>query len=381
MNLRSFGGLPLALWCAGALALDVVAEAEAPIINDDLTLARQIAIRRAMATAVEQETSVVHSTTLSTSSGVDTRTTLTPQGRALGARILSEHIVRGRLRLSAEVTLAEPGRAEICNSQPKRKVVVTAFPLLRPEQLRYGQYTGWPRTTAEELTRLINGRGKMISTAMPGHYPFVTAESAPSAEHKNGIPLPLIWAGKERAQYVVAGIFRDFGTATQALIIPERQMVIEAYIYDGISGELVARREFAHQLNFSWSIPKSLVPGTKGFRESRLGELFYELLDEVGQWAESSIGCMPFSTRVIRADNRQIYLDIGSDSGITPGQELILTQISAPVNTAAGDLLVGERSAVAGAIVTQVHSRYSVAEITAKKNVPTVRVGDVLFGL
>lgn len=381
MSRRSLAGIVAALSCTAALALEVVAEAEAPIVNDDLVLARQTALRRAMATAVEQETGLLQSTTIATSSGTETRTTLTPQGRALGARILSEHVARGQLRLTAEVTLAEPGRTPACQNPPKRKLVVSSFPMLYPEQVRYGHYTGWPRTTAEELSRLVNGRGKLLAGALPGQYPFPSAESAPATESRGGIPVQVEWARKERAQYVLAGVIRDFGLATQALVIPERQMAIEAYLYDGISGELVARREFIRQLSFSWSMPKNVAPGSKEFRESRFGERYYELLSDIGQWAENSLSCLPFAARVIRVDGRQLYLDTGSDAGLEPGQELVLSQLAAGSKAANGEALPGERSVVAGVVVRQVFPRHSTAEITAKKNVPTVRVGDVLYGL
>jgi hypothetical protein len=381
LNLPRFGSFLLAaLWCSFSLALEVVAEAEAPIVNDDLTLARQTALRRVMANAIEQEGSSLRSETISTPGGAETRTTLTPQMRALGAKILSENVVRGRLRLTAEVTLAEPGRAADCQNRPLRKVVVTAFPLRYPEQIKYGEYMGWPQISAEELTRVINGRGKLLSASMPRQFPFTSTETAPQVNRKDGVPILVDWAKRERAQYVIAGIFRDFGVSSQSLIIPERQMVIEAYIFDGISGDLIARHEFSRLLNFSWQMPKNLNPGTKSFMESRLGEAFYELLGDISQWAEGGLGCLPFSTRVVRVDGRQIYLDAGSDSGIEPGTEFVLTHGGASISTPAGDLLAGERTAVAGAVIRQVHPRYSVAEITAKKNAPTVRVGDVLYG-
>ncbi len=381
MNLRWPTGLLAALCCSAALALDVVVDADAPIINDDLTLARQTALRRAMANAVEQEASFLQSSTLATPAGSETRTTLTPQGRALSARILSEHVERNRLGLTAEVTLDEAGKPATCGARPLRKLVVTAFPLLYPEQIGYGQFMGWPQMTGEELTRLLNGRGKLLSAAMTERFPFASADAAPEVERKNGTSLVLHWAGQQRAQYVLAGIFRDFGVSRQALVIPERQMIVEAYLYDGISGDLVARREFSKSLNFSWQVPKTLTPGAKSFSTTRLGEAYYSLLDELVRWAEGSLDCLPFSTRVIRVDGRKIMIDTGSDSGIEPGAELVLTQAAPTTTTTAGDSLPGERSAIAGVMVRQVYPRYSVAEITARKNAPVVKVGDILYGL
>lgn len=382
MKAAWLAGLLAALWCSAAVALDVVAEAEAPIVNDDLTLARLTALRRAQAQAVEQSGSLLQATTTATPAGIHESAALTPQGRALNARILSEYIDKGRLHLTAEVRLAEPGRPALCAERPLRKALVTTFPLRYPEQIRHGEYMGWPQITAEELARLLNGRGRLLSVPAASRIPFETVDAAPALEHKQGSPLLIQWVKQAHAQYAIAGVFKDFGVANKALVIPERQLAVEAYIYDGISGELLARREFARQLIFSWQMPKALTPGTRGFSESRLGQAYYELLGELGAWAENTIGCLPFSARVIRAEGRQLHLDVGSDSGIEPGMDLVLTHAATDaITTADGDVLASERVPVAGVVVRNVQPRYSVAEITAKKNPPAARVGDIVYGL
>ena len=43
-------------------------------------------------------------------------------------------------------------------------------------------------------------------------------------------------------------------------------------------------------------------------------------------------------------------------------------------------MLGRDRKPLAGVVIKSVQPRYSVAEITAKKNPPAARVGDVLFG-
>ncbi len=376
------GGLLAVLWYSAAAALDVVAEAEAPIINEDMTLARLTALRRAKAQALEQATELLQVTTTAIPTGIHEHATFAPQGRALGARILAEHVNKGRLHLTVEVRLQESGQPAVCAERPLRKVLVSTFPLLYPEQIRHGEYMGWPQMTAEELARLINRHGRLLSAPAPAQIPFTSVSAAPELErNKQGAPLLIQWASQARAQYVIAGVFRDFGTS-RTLFIPERQMVVEAYIYDGISGEMLARREFAKQAGFTWQMPKTLTPGSRAFSESGLGKTYYELLGEIGPWAESTIGCLPFAARVMRVEGSQLYLDIGSDSGIEPGTEFVLTRAAtAPVTTATGEMLEGERVPVAGVIVKNVQPRYSIAEITAKKNAPTARSGDILYGL
>lgn len=314
-------------------------------------------------------------------------------GLVRGARITDARPLSNRgYRVRVEAVLSPEDQAclvrgncpppPVCPGGPLRKVLVTAFPLRYPEQIHAGEYMGWPQATAEELAHLIDRGGKLLGAAAPERFPFESTEAAPEVERRQGVPLLTEWAGREHAQYVVAGMFRDFGMAKKKLVIPTRQLVVEAFIYDGISGELLARREFAKQLAFSWQMPKTVAPGTREFNTSRLGKLYYELLGDLGHWAESTVSCLPFSARVIKADGRRLHFDVGSDSGIEPGTELLLMRTAtAPVSTPSGEVLMGGRVPLTGVVVTDVQPRYSVAEISAQKSPTQAHPGDVLQGL
>lgn len=361
--------------------MEIVTEGEAIIENDDLTFARQIALRRAMASAVEQAGGFLQAATVLTPVGVQERTSLTGGNRVLGARIVAEQVEKEKIRLTVEVRLDEPGRPLSCGGLPRRKTVVTAFPLQFPEQVGKGEYTGWPQATADELAGQFNRTGKLLAVAAPGQIPFASADEAPEPIRKEGVSLLAGWARTARAQYVLGGVFRDFGRQARLLVIPEQQMTVEAFIYDGFSGEMLARRTFARQqVSFGgWS--ETAQFGGKVFRESRLGQIYLDLLREMGDWAENTIGCLPFAARVIQVNGSRLHLDVGSDSGLEPGMEFLLTREGTErVGLPEGEILGRDRKLLAGVVIKSVHPRYSVAEITAKKNPPPARVGDVLFG-
>jgi hypothetical protein len=372
--------LTTAVLSTAVFAMAVVADGEASIQNDDLSFARQVALRRAMVSAVEQAGGFLQSTTVSTSAGIQERSSLSSRNRVRSARILSETAEKGTLRITAEIDLDEPGSAPSCDSLPRRTVVVTSFPLEYPEQVSRGSFTGWSYLTADELTAALNRGGRLLAASASRRIAFNTPESAPEPTRNAGIPELTQWAKSARAQYVVAGVFRDIGKATRALIVPERQMLIEAFIYDGFSGELLAKQQFSRQLLSIGGLPSSANLDTRAFRESRFGQSYLELIQEIGEWAEQLVGCLPFAARVIRADGRTLYIDVGSDSGLEPGMEFLLTREAKSIKTADGDTLGQERRALGGGVVKSVQARYSTVELTAKKNPPTAHVGDVLFG-
>jgi hypothetical protein len=370
-----------AVHVTAVVAMDIVAEGEATIENEDVTLARHVALRRAMVSAVEQSGGLLRASTMTTPAGIQERTSLSVRNRVLGSRIVSEHIDKGKLKLIAEVRMAGPGQPSSCNEHPLRKAVVTAFPLQLPEQLAPGEYTGWPEATADHLARVFNASGRLLGASAAQQIPFISPEAGPELARKDGVPKLVDWAKSARAQYVLAGMFRDFGTTRKLLVVPERQLLVEAFIYDGISGELIARREFTRLLIGSVRLPQTVVFGGKAFAESILGHAYLDLMSELIHWAENTIGCLPFSARVIQANGARLHLDVGSDTGLEPGMEFLLAREGdLDVTTPAGEMLGSERMPLAGVVIKSVNARYSVAEITAKKNMPAARVGDVLFG-
>jgi hypothetical protein len=274
-----------------------------------------------------------------------------------------------------EAPVPAPKKAEpACAGKPLRKVLVTAFPLRYPEQIKSGEYMGWAQTTGEELARrLAAGRWLRVASATQ-RFPFDSPELAPTlergADHR---PLAIGWAAQEKAQYVVAGVFRDFGTARKWAVVPERQIVVEAYLYDGADGRLLARQEFSRQLLADGALPKNVAPGTRAFAESRLGAAYNGLVDDIAIWIEESAACLPFPVRVTRVEGRRLHLDAGRDSGIAPGAELAVAP-DMPIKPAAPGML---RTPLA--VVKEVLPGTAIAEVPPQRTPPSFKAGDLLY--
>lgn len=263
-----------------------------------------------------------------------------------------------------------------CAGQPLRKVLVTAFPLSYPEQLKSGEYMGWAQTTGAELARQLGATGRLRVAAAPEDFPFAEGAAAPDIERDpQGTPRIVDWARRERAQYVLAGVFRDFGTARKWQVVPERQMSIEAFLYDGIDGRLLARHQFDRQLILDGDLPKGVAPGTRAFANSRLGSAYNALLADIGRWATDEVTCRPFPLRITRVDGLQLHLDAGRDSGLASGAALSTT--SRPELVMAGGSL--NRKQVPPATLRQVGPDASVAEVPMQRIPPKFSVGDILY--
>lgn len=281
------------------------------------------------------------------------------------------------LRPVAESPPAAAAAETACHDGLVRKVMVTAFPLRYPEQIRTGEYMGWPQVTAELLTRELAHDGRLQALAAPQRFPFATAESAPEVELKDGAPIVVDWARQADAQYVISGVFRDFSVVSNKYLVPERHLIVEAFIHDGIAGNLLARREFVWKLPLQWSMPRTVTPGTREFAASRFGQLYHALLGDIGRWATENIACQPFPLRVTQVDGRRLHFAIGSERGIAPGMALQDRRPGMqPAARRPGDLSPGN---AAFASVKEVKPEAGTAEIPLQRNQPTARSGDVLY--
>jgi hypothetical protein len=288
----------------------------------------------------------------------------------------TQEMLRQPLQPQSTAPAAQP--TVTCPDGMTRKALVTAFPLLRPEQIRPGEYMGWPQATAEVLAHTLARGGRLDVSAAPQHFPFTSADAAPEVERdRQGAPVVVAWAAQENAQYVVAGVFRDFGMVRNDFLIPERHVVTEAFIYDGNDGGLLARREFSWKLPFSQDLPRKASPGTREFAATRIGQLYHALIDEIAHWTEESIACRPFPLRVTKIEGRRVHFASGGARGIAPGMGLQTWRPDAPPPARRpGELLSGNAPF---ATVKEVSPDGGIAEISPQRNPSLTRPGDLLY--
>jgi hypothetical protein len=272
-----------------------------------------------------------------------------------------------------------PEEATVCADGLTRRVLVTAFPLQRPEQIRHGEYMGWPQATAEVLAATLERGGRLGAVGAPERFPFATPDAAPELERDAAnLPRLVAWMARADAQFALAGVFRDFGAARNEFLVPERHMVAEAFLYDGRDGRLLARREFAWKLPLSQDLPRKALPGTREFAATRIGQLHLALIDDMARWAEESLACRPFPLRVTRVEGRRLHLDLGSAHGVVPGMALQDWRPGDPPPARRpGSFPPGARQAFA--IVKETAPHGSVAEIPPQRNPPTPLPGDLLY--
>lgn len=362
-----------------AQGLELVVEGSAQIEKGNRLLARQVALRRAMASASDQVGGTLQSTTVHHQGLVQERSSLTGKARILGVRILEEKVDKGLMTVKAQVRVEDPLSPAPCGDKPLRKLIITAFPLLYPERLAPGSFLGWPQDAPSRIARRLERGGRLLALAKPNAFVHRDAEQAPELYERNGEALALTLARNERAQAVLAAVFRDLAVHERNLLINERRIVLDAYLHDGFTGVLLGRKTFARSVGTLWrSLPARPDLDSDDFIASDFGAAYYGLLEEVAQWSEQVVGCLPFGARVLKVEGRKLWLDAGSDTGIDAGTEFMITrQLEPPIYGLDGQLLGREQAPLNSAIVQGVYPRFAIAELPGDKS--RVKPGDVLY--
>lgn len=376
-----FCALLFPAWCS---AQEVVVDGQAPIINGDIGQARDQALKRALGLAAASGATQINSVAQSQPGALQDSTRLSATACAKSSRILSESVSNGQLNLNVAVTLA-PGQdcAPICQAEYTNKVVLTGIAMEFPQQMEPKETSTIAYVTAVELARKLKNQNRVLVDHAETVFPYSSPVRAPE---------PLLLPGDKetrfvtlakarRAQYVVSGIYRDFGIQHNILNSFSRRMVIDIYVHDGANGTLLAQRRFSHMAKGDVKMKNTPTIGSEPFYASDIGRAWGTLLNEIAIWTAENTACLPFIARVLKVEGGKIFTDMGAEAGVAAGNTLRLhSWKEPPVMTAAGLLLGQEKQLGVRLNLKSVYPGFSIAELAETGfDQVKVRSGDLLY--
>lgn len=382
-KLIRFGVFLLATFFGNVFAADIVVEGSAPIRAGDIGQARELATRRALARAAEFKGANVSSQAL-LQQGVATETV---QVRATActenAELINEIVSDTELTVVMKVTVQSDSA---CNQSCKRaytnRVVVTAFAMEFPEQKLPSENARISSFTSLELTKKIVRRQRLLADHESTFFPYRSVTHAPEpmmTKKDNETPFALL-ARNHRAQYVLSGIYRDFGLKGFSWISQSRRIEIEAFLHDGANGEVLARQTFVREAVGSVQLLSKPAIGSAEFYNGDFGRAWGELLDQIGSWTEDQLTCQPFIARVLQVKGNLIHIDAGAESGLSVGDSLSVHHWrDPPVQSVTGLALGREKNVRANASIRSIYPKFSILEFTEASRRIEIREGDVLY--
>lgn len=380
---RSLAGLFLALFASMTLASEIVVEGSAQIVGGDLGQARELATRRALARAAEFSGAKVSSQALVRQGMAMETVQVSASACTENTEQISEKVQDGELTVVIKVTVREAGDChQTCQRAYVNRVVVTAFAMEFPEQKLPGESSRISSFTALELTKKIVRRQRLLAEHESTVFPYRSAVRAPEPMmtlKDNETPFTKL-ARNYRGQYVVSGVYRDFGLQKSGWLSQSRRIEIEVFLHDGANGEVLARKTFVRVAQGSVELTNKPVIGSPQFYQGDLGRVWGELFDEISQWIEMQAVCMPFIARVLQVKAGLIHIDAGAESGLSVGDSLsVHNWRDPPIQSATGLALGREKSTRTNASIRSVYPKFSILELTDAPVHLEVKEGDVLY--
>lgn len=378
-------GLLLALCAAGTAAESVTVTGSAPIRGERSALAREEAIRNALADASRQSSLQVDARLGTSGQALAFDQILVKSSSRIQQHsILSEGVQGDTYQVTMRVELANETPSGLnqaaCRESHGKRVLIIGFPVSRPEHLKFNELSGYAQLTAGELARRLGGGSLladhdgdlMLNTGAPER---VITAPPPDQQAWQRIRQS---ARQHRAQYLITGRFHSLATSANET---RRELDLDVQILDGTTGSCVARQRFTHSAHGRVRVPENAVFGSTTHYASDFGRAYAAALDEMADWARRSISCLPFSARIIKADGANIYLDAGAEQGLAPGDSFsVFRSATRPVISSDGEILGLEKTPLGEIVVSTVYPRFSIAERRTLPGTQALEAGDEVHG-
>jgi len=228
----------------------------------------------------------------------------------------------------------------------RKKIAATLFPMIHPEHLGIIDYYDFDKSISTEILKRLSRTNHFLTREAndislyddPLQAPFISKRTIADDTLLSQI------ASNRDVQYVISGVIRDLSVGLEnkylkdAPFIPsfntffgnqrladKRNVVIDFFLHDTLTGELLSKKTYAHTISGADIIPEMATAfGTRAFYNSNIGKLFSEILNQEVKNIETILSCRPFTMKVIDQKNGKLYLDAGISSNIKAGDVLTI---------------------------------------------------------
>lgn len=331
------------MFAGGARAVVLEGVGHASIYNGNLEAARAEARKAAMRDlSLQYEARVSTRDTMENGVITESRTQLASAVNARNVRIVDEYRNGNLLRVTVQGDVsAGAGQCAAGDAgRLKKRVAVTGFPLLYPDQARVGRLDDAGEILPQQLQRRLAERGGFQVFAATTSRLFGDLLNAPTVQAGDNRLSNMSQLARELdAQFVVTGVIRDLGVAdpsawgTSVLdglqrglgtVDQSRRFAVDLVVFDGFSGAPVYQQRFETAEEWNAGPGSSTGFGSAGFQKTGYGQSVQALIGEMAGAVSEALACQPFITRVARVDGHGVTLESGSTAGLRPGDELKL---------------------------------------------------------
>jgi len=338
--------------------------------------AKERAIKNAMQQALLQHKAHIDSTsTISSNVLVIDSARVNTSGTIENVKILEEWVEDEvyYVRIRANIPDSDSG-GEVSTAKYRKKIAAIQFDVLNRSDIY--DVPDIERELPRELLRRLDNSGNfithdatqyLVSTLHPG-LRFDKPEVYKMIAEKTGAQI--ILSGQIRDLHVDKGFFQN-----------KRQLEIEIYLHDGISGSRIARHRFSETVaNVSYYKDQQALFSNAGFYQSVFGQVVDRVLNSQVELVQDDLKQIPFSARIIKINGQKIFFDAGASSLVNIGDVLMSFRLDVDALTSSnGEYFGYMETPVASVSVEQVQPQFAVGKVEIKN--AKLSAGDLIrFG-
>jgi len=388
----------LGLSCANvqpqARANAVTVEGQAAINKGMPLLAKKQALQDAIRQASMQSSVNIHSQTLVSQNNVSLDTvSMRTAADVSNTKIIKEWTTDNIYHVVAMVELSADNS---CTAHHRKRILATAFPLVKQEQVTGYEtqdlYSGIPR----ELNNLLIESGDFIGTNATNINLYPRADLAPESQDQAAYRPSKVMqiAASNGVQFVLSGVIRDlevesteymsgagplaFARSLAREVVARRGIGIDVYVHDGFTGALLFQQRYVDTVIGDVWIPATYTVGSERFNSTSTGAKIARIIDQASTDIRRALSCYPFTTRIVEIKDNKVFINAGAQEKINVGDQLVVYSTGGDdLNLDGGLGFIGKDKQPAGVLtIHTITPRYSIGSLEVPARELGVKVGD-----
>ncbi|MBA4502818.1 flagellar assembly protein T N-terminal domain-containing protein [Marinobacterium marinum] len=325
-------------------ALAVEATGQAPYNVEDPGLSRQQALQRAMEQASIQASVWLSGTRQAHNGALEIDTLrLNTLGRVSNVRVINEQVRDGQLQVSiiADVDIAQGCKDSRPEIAYRKSLALTQFPLENPADAN----NGYLHDIQQGLATLLAYELRQSST-----FSALDAGSLNIIGDPTQAPVRLLPEGsltslmhnseQHQVQYLVSGVIRSlmphyptqprepnvlvdlYRKMDSTTGYRQRDFVLDLFIHDAFTGALKHQQRYHMSADWDADSHAKVGFGTPEFWRQPFGQQLRAVIRAISNDIQLQLTCEPFTARITRTQNRDVWISAGSLDGLKAGDRL-----------------------------------------------------------
>ncbi len=322
----------------------IEATGSAIIHHQDLVTARRAAIRDALQQASFQGALHINGFQAMSQGQMQAENlSIQTQSSISEIQVLRERTEQGMLFVTLRARLESSGSCQSGHyaNGYQRSLAIGHFHLEKPLSANMGALHDVSERLPRELLQRLQGHQRLRALDAVRYQLYRDPTTIPTSVSDRGtLTTAVDTATRIGAQYVLTGVVRSLDLLNPELASERpllqgiyertryrgerfaRELRVDLFIHDGFSGDLVDSRSYTTQGNWTENRTERVGFASARFWETDYGQAVDLLLEQMVSDLHHQVGCQPFIARITRVEGRNLYLDVGSGAGLSPGDTL-----------------------------------------------------------